>query len=1500
MKQRLVLIGTSLLKALAPGERWLTVHPNGRDDKGVHVLVQVQKDGSAKVIGGAGGALNHLRLTGVRSEAQYREEAAQRAQEHRAREKERRKADREKGLTPSKDEATHAVRAQERAHEDAFVKQVGDALGWTEAETRFPEEQFSGATEAEKTRARNAHAQMLLSRAREAVGMQRKRLLADADLRRKAGLGEVPMASESDQTISMQDLDPSAPSGGGLGFTAHYRDRAEANGLTPEGLEQEVNEAREASLPEGLPKVTADRIGRELDKVRENPPPLKAGWEIDGRRAIDLLRAEKTLKTAKADARKKLREISTSEAPVEPKSFVIEAQPASHGAVAADIEKDLRTIGTRSFLNEASRMGGREALERHVASGAYNAMNALSLASTGASQMDRSVVDVLGIAGAAQVLAQRMHGDLSPGDMADAATAMERFHTDHYMDTSRRALADAREMHDQAQAIDLSPAMDASDLTVAQELNTKRKDLVSGAQRRLGTAYGEMEANAAMVMAMKQGRKDHVQVPMGKTSLETAIVQLHALGLQKGDYEVGKAGASTIVTLNRSGIERLTKPVDPQDLAHVRGALDIIEGRHDEDGWLPHGVANRPDMAMDSQPGVLPRLAAPYATPDDTTSVEGHEAAIRSFIGSRIADGETPAKALADLLSETTMRRAGDRQAFMQALGRQAPQYDAAGNMVRAEEHRPRFEEMADEHVASLGGARTSLQRQNFPVDETSVDALHRALAEHPDGAAAFKPIGDLTDAERRGLRARFAEDFARSDPKVAQMRADLEAHAGQEPERETQDMFGTSVNPQWRDWKKAHDEKAAVLDRATMSWGKYSDAMGGPANAYAAMQDVARSHVIGRFADHYNRLRPDAPLAVGKTVIAHDLRHLDALDPGARERRMAEHRERIDALRQRENGRYAAGGVADRLDAARAAEEGRGEAQMQFFGADAAPSPVGAEGPALGERWSVGHAAEQTIAQMMPHVGSQFRAGQPVKLWRPDMSGRFVGRQRAVKLIEHNRRVVAGLGVGSGKTSIGLAGFTHLQGQGKAKRGLFLVPSIVQGQFHGEALTLLQPGKFRWHADPSANREQRIAAYKNPDVHFSVVTHQAFRDDVLHMAAGQEGVSPAEITQKLDGMDADGRMNYVRGVLDREGIHHDYLNVDEGHNLLNRAGKKNSSLANVVDAVADSTPYYVNMTADPVKNDASEAFDVLSKMDRKRYGDRDAFMRKYGGDTSAAREGLRREMARHFYTGRIASGVNATKTEEVVPLGAAERSRLAEVEQASARARIARMKGDVDVEAMKKLAPAAFSAADDADHRAIAERMNPSIGILRNTAIMQALGGEAKTNRTVTVAEQRRGRPGVVFARSLDRVHDIASRLRAEGHRVVTLTGADSSAEKDRKKRAYQAGEHDIMVASDAAAVGANLQRGKWLAQYDTPQTAMLHAQRDGRINRVGQTSDVELIDILADHPVERRNRRRLTEKYNLRDIVTSPLEGLDETGIAGYLHQARSERRDHASRAA
>ena len=47
------------LKASIPeGARWITIHSGGnKDAKGQAVLIQPQADGSAHVIGGAGGAL---------------------------------------------------------------------------------------------------------------------------------------------------------------------------------------------------------------------------------------------------------------------------------------------------------------------------------------------------------------------------------------------------------------------------------------------------------------------------------------------------------------------------------------------------------------------------------------------------------------------------------------------------------------------------------------------------------------------------------------------------------------------------------------------------------------------------------------------------------------------------------------------------------------------------------------------------------------------------------------------------------------------------------------------------------------------------------------------------------------------------------------------------------------------------------------------------------------------------------------------------------------------------------------------------------------------------------------------------------------------------------------------------------------------------------------------------------------------------------------------------
>lgn len=338
--------------------------------------------------------------------------------------------------------------------------------------------------------------------------------------------------------------------------------------------------------------------------------------------------------------------------------------------------------------------------------------------------------------------------------------------------------------------------------------------------------------------------------------------------------------------------------------------------------------------------------------------------------------------------------------------------------------------------------------------------------------------------------------------------------------------------------------------------------------------------------------------------------------------------------------------------------------------------------------------------------------------------------------------------------------------------------------------------------------------------------------------------------------------------------------------------------MANVVDAFSAHTPYYVSASGDPIKNDPSEAFDLLSKMDPERYTDRAAFMRRYGVDTIAAKDALRREMARYVYPSRIDPDVTAERRQVKTVLSDGQRRALDDLNRHVANARLARMQGTVDVEAMRAISPGSFEGVPAEQHENVARELQKNLGILREAAthrIIYAHPDNPLMDAVVEHAAQRRGTPGVVFAHSLEAVQHLKERLERAGHRVVAITGADSAKAKEAKRQQFhpEKGEPsaDILVVSDAGATGMNIQRGQWLFQYDTPMTAKTHAQRNGRIFRTGQLNNVELIDGVPDHPVVRRARERLARKYELREMLTTPLEGLDDSGLAYFLKKRQTD---------
>lgn len=1522
MKHPKILFFKSSIPA---GARWITLHPNGPGTGGSAVLVQPNPDGSAHVIGGAGGKLNYLKLRGVKSEADYKNEAKNQKKAKAEGRKAQREKDKTAGITDSKNKAKIDVREQKRKHERDFVGTVGEVMGWDKQELEFnPEDpKYQGLSDKALHKLEQEHHKGLMKRASAAVNLQRQRLVADSSARLAAGIGEIPLDATDAQTLSVQDLSPLSSNSGGLGFSQNFKTRAEQAGLNEVDLKLEADhlkqqqsahltdEQRKAAVTRG---ETAKLVKQELEAIREPVVQKQATAAlVDAKQAVDLLRAQKRLKQVQQKAKAATAEINSAAA--EPKAFVLEytvdADEDAH--IAADLDGDLRTAQTRAFLSEFEALAGsnpHETLGGHMGVGAYNSINALALAVGGDALIDRSVVDVLGIAGAAQVLARRIHSDIPAEDVQRITEGVQAFHADNYMATSANALAQARELMEAAKAIEVGGAATGADLQVAQELNSRRRNAVTGAQKILGQTLGEMEANAALGVALKQGAKDQWQGSLGKIGIEDAIRRVRALGLQRGDYTLDNVAGDTFLTIHATGLDKLAKPVLRADVEQVQRNLSIINGEHDEEGWLPLGVANRPDLVMDVPAGVAPRLAKPFAPGADL------DQSLRNYIGGRAADGDAPGDIVADIQSADFFNQVGtDRiDDYRHALDRIAPLKNEQGKQRRSDELAELFDSYADQWVANqYGGERSTLNRQKFEVNQKSVDALHRALAAHPEGVAAFKQIGDLTHQDQRALREHFYSNVAKESTDAAAMRQDLEAISQNEPEKQVTDMFGEpSRNPEWQDWQQRRNDLSTQINASTLTWAKYVESMGSNAKAYESVQDLIRSHVGEAFAQQYNRANPEAPLKVGKSIIRNNLDHLDTVDPQAREQRMAHERALTDSLRERTGGRYSSGSVADKLDAARNRDEAFNQAQMGFF--STAESPVsaatsGAEPVKLGadERHSLGHVAERQLAGMMDVVGKNFKPGQPTKLWAPSMSGgKNAARQRLVKMIDANKRVVAAFGTGSGKSLLQLAAFTHLQQQGKVKRGLFLVPSIVQGQFSGEALRYLEPGKFNWHIEPGANRASRIAAYKNPDTHFAVMTHQSFRDDMLHLGSKHEGIEESAMSQRLNTMSEAQRKAWMGNIMEKEGIHFDYLTTDESQYTLNRAGKENSGLANVVDALSAHTPYYVTASGDPVKNDASEVFDLMHKMDPDRYNDRGAFLRRYGADTLASKDALRREMARHIYPSKIDPDVAAHRRESQVELSKGQHQALAELNTNFTKARIARMEGRVDVAAMQAISPNSFEGVDTARHEDVAKTLQQSLGIMKSSAIARVINTHPDNplvNDVAKHARERKGKPGVVFAHNREAVRMLAAKLEQEGHRVVTITGSDSSQEKERKRQMFnpEKGEAsaDILVASDAGATGMNIQRGQWLYQFDTPMTAMTHAQRNGRIFRTGQKNDVELIDGVANHPEVHSARTRLQTKYGLRDLMTSSMEGLDDTGVASYIN-ARKVAQDDAGPAA
>ncbi|MFE3290328.1 DEAD/DEAH box helicase [Rhodococcus sp. NPDC059234] len=122
-----------------------------------------------------------------------------------------------------------------------------------------------------------------------------------------------------------------------------------------------------------------------------------------------------------------------------------------------------------------------------------------------------------------------------------------------------------------------------------------------------------------------------------------------------------------------------------------------------------------------------------------------------------------------------------------------------------------------------------------------------------------------------------------------------------------------------------------------------------------------------------------------------------------------------------------------------------------------------------------------------------------------------------------------------------------------------------------------------------------------------------------------------------------------------------------------------------------------------------------------------------------------------------------------------------------------------------------------------------------------------------------------IIFVRTKQATEDLAERLRARGFSSAAINGDIVQAQRERTIGQLKNGNLDILVATDVAARGLDVDRISHVVNYDIPHDTESYVHRIGRTGRAGRSGDALLFVAPRERhllkAIEKATRQPLTE---------------------------------------
>ncbi len=152
-----------------------------------------------------------------------------------------------------------------------------------------------------------------------------------------------------------------------------------------------------------------------------------------------------------------------------------------------------------------------------------------------------------------------------------------------------------------------------------------------------------------------------------------------------------------------------------------------------------------------------------------------------------------------------------------------------------------------------------------------------------------------------------------------------------------------------------------------------------------------------------------------------------------------------------------------------------------------------------------------------------------------------------------------------------------------------------------------------------------------------------------------------------------------------------------------------------------------------------------------------------------------------------------------------------------------------------------------------------------------------------------------IIFTRTKNETETLAEKLRARGHAAAAINGDVAQVQRERTVKQLKDGKIDILVATDVAARGLDVDRITHVVNFDIPIDTESYVHRVGRTGRAGRTGDA--ISFVTPRErrtlaaIERATRQQLTQMHlpSVDEVNATRLSRFDDAITAALEQRSR-----------